>query len=274
VSEQAERYDRLAEGYASWWAPVLAPAVERLLDRATAWLDGGSATMLDIGTGTGQLAIGAIRRWPGISVIGVDASAGMRSVADALARRTLGDAAGRFRTETAFADELPFGDAAFDVALSSFVFQLVPNRARALREARRILRPGGILAYVSWLQDDRSFTPDLIFDEVLESFDIDGGEPGGRSGDLPSVARAAGELRRAGFAEVSADGDMLEHGFTVESYLAFLTEFDEESLFDELDRDVRDRLLATLRARLACLTTDELTMRFPIVFASGRRSDR
>jgi SAM-dependent methyltransferase len=274
VSEQAERYDRLAEGYAAWWAPVLGPAVERLLDRAAAWLDGGSATMLDIGTGTGQLAIGAIRRWPGVSVVGVDASAGMRSVADVLARRTLGDAAGRFRTETAFADALPFGDAAFDVALSSFVFQLVPNRARALREARRILRPGGILAYVSWLQDDRAFKPDLIFDDLLESFDIDGGEPDGRCGDLPSVARAAGELRRAGFADVNADGDVLEHVFTVESYLAFLTEFDEESLFDELDPDVRDRLLATMRARLARLTTDELTMRFPIVFARGRRSDR
>jgi ubiquinone/menaquinone biosynthesis C-methylase UbiE len=274
VTEQAERYDRLAEGYASWWAPVLAPAVERLLDRAASWLDGGSATVLDIGTGTGQLAIGAIRRWPGVSVGGVDASAGMRSMADELAQRALGDVADRVRTETAFADALPFADAAFDAALSSFVFQLVPNRARALREARRILRPGGILAYVSWLQDDRAFAPDLIFDEVLESFDIDGGDPDGRSGDLPSVKRAAGELRRAGFAGVAAEGDVLEHAFTVESYLAFLTEFDEESLFDELESDLRDRLLATMRGRLSRLTTDELTMRFPIVFASGRRSIR
>jgi len=274
MTEQAERYDRMAEGYAAWWAPVLAPAVGRLLDRAEPWLRAGASSVLDIGTGTGQLAIGALRRWPGISVVGVDASAGMRSVADVLAQRSLGEAAGGFRTETAFADALPFADAAFDVALSSFVFQLVPNRARALREARRVLRPGGVLAYVSWLQDDRAFAPDLIFDEVLESFDIDGGDPDGRSGDLPSVARAAGELRRAGFADVVADGDLLEHAFTVDSYVAFLTEFDEESLFAELDPDLRADLLATMRDRLARLSRDQMTMRFPIVFASGRRSAR
>jgi ubiquinone/menaquinone biosynthesis C-methylase UbiE len=276
MTDQAERYDRLAEGYANWWAPVLAPAVGRLLDRAAPWLTahGAGARVLDIGTGTGQLAFGAIRRWAGISVVGVDASAGMSSMAVAMAERDLGEAVGRFRTEVAFADALPFPDRTFDHALSSFVFQLVPNRARALREARRVLRPGGLLAYVSWLQDDRAFTPDLIFDEVLESFDIGGREPDGRSGDLPSVARAAGELRRAGFADVTAEPDMLEHPFTTDGYLAFLTEFDEETLFDELDPDLRDRLLATMRDRLARLSREELTMRFPIVYAAGRRSGR
>lgn len=274
MTDQVERYDRLADGYASWWAPVLAPAVDRLLDRATPWLRHGSPSVLDIGTGTGQLAIGALRRWPDLSVVGVDASAGMREMADLLARQALGDTGGRFRSETAFADALPFADGTFDVALSSFVFQLVPNRARALREARRVLRPGGTLAYVSWLQDDRAFAPDMIFDEVLEQFDIDPGGPDGRSGDLPSVARAAGELRRAGFADVAADGDLLEHPFSVERYLAFLTEFDEESLFEELDPDRRERLLAAMRERLARLSSDEMTMRVPIVFASGRRSAR
>ncbi len=114
----------------------------------------------------------------------------------------------------------------------------------------------------------------LIFDEVLESFGIGGREADGRSGDLPSVTRAAGELRHAGFADVVAEPDMLDHAFTVDSYLAFLTEFDEESLFDELESELRGRLLATMRERLGRLSRDELTMRFPIVFASGRRSGR
>jgi ubiquinone/menaquinone biosynthesis C-methylase UbiE len=274
VTEQAERYDRLAAGYANWWAPVLAPAVERLLDRAAHLLPADDANVLDIGTGTGQLAIGALRRWPGISVVGVDASSGMRTMADALAGEALGPDAARFRSEVAFADSLPFADRTFDLALSSFVFQLVPNRARALREARRVIRPGGVLAYVSWLRDNRAFEPDRVFDDVLDEFDIDPGESDGRNGDLPSVERAAGELRRAGFAEATADGEVLEHPFTVDGYIAFLTEFDEESLFNELDRDERERMIATLRERLTRLAPDEMTMRFPIVFASGRRSDR
>jgi len=137
MTEMAERYDQIAEGYAQWWAPVLAPAVERLLDRADAWLADSALRVLDIGTGTGQLAIGAVTRWGGISVVGVDASAEMRAMAETLAERSLGQARERFQAEVAFADTLPFADGAFDVALSSFVFQLVPNRARALREARR-----------------------------------------------------------------------------------------------------------------------------------------
>ncbi len=274
MTEQAERYDRIAEGYARWWAPVLAPAVERLLVRAGPWLGSGSVGVLDIGTGTGQLAFGAIRRWPAISVVGVDASAGMRAMADSLADGALGTARARFRTEVAFADALPFPDGTFDLALSSFVFQLVPNRARALRETRRVLRPDGRLAYVSWLRDDRPFTPDMIFDEVLESFDVGGREASPPSGDLPSVQRAAGELRAAGFADVEAEREILEHRFTVEGYIAFLTEFDEETLFDELDPAIRTDLLAVLRRRLSALRPDELAIRFPIVFASGRRSRR
>jgi len=274
VTEQAERYDRIAKGYAEWWAPVLAPAVDRLLDRAARWLADGAARVLDIGTGTGQLAFGTLARWPSVSVVGVDASTGMRDVATSLAAQMPGDAASRFRAEVAFADSMPFAESSFDLALSSFVFQLVPNRARALREARRVLRPGGVLAFVSWLQDARVFQPDLIFDEVLDDIGIGAREPEGRSGDLPSVARTAAELRRAGFSGAIAEGDTLEHRFTVDGYLSFLSEFDEESLFDELDRQEREQVLSTLRRRLRALPADDMTMRFPIVFASGRRSGR
>lgn len=272
VTEQAERYDRIAPGYARWWAPVLAPGVDGLLDRVAPWLADRPLEVLDIGTGTGQLALSALARWPEISVTGVDASAGMRAMAESLADTAPGSVRARFRTEVAFADALPFGEGSFDMALSSFVFQLVPNRARALREARRVIRSGGVLAYVSWLRDDRAFEPDLIFDDVLELLDLDGRDFGGPNHDLASAERAAGELRRAGFSGVSAEADVLKHRFSVDGYLAFLSEFDEVALFDDLEPSVRARLLATMRDRLTGLSPAAMTMQFPIVFASGRRS--
>jgi ubiquinone/menaquinone biosynthesis C-methylase UbiE len=274
VTDQAERYDRIATGYAQWWAPVLAPAVTELLEEADGRFE-GVERLVDIGTGTGQLALGALARWPHVSVVGTDVSVGMCAVADDEADRRLPPTQrARFRTAVAPAEALPFPDGAFDGALSSFVFQLVPRRARALREARRVLRPGGVLAYVTWLEDDRVFLPDVTFDEVLDDVGIGARESDGRSGDLPSVERAAGELRRAGFADVEARRGGLAHRFTVDGYIAFLSEFDEETLFAELEPDERERLVAALRRRLGALSADEMTMRFPIVFASGRRSGR
>ncbi len=172
----------------------------------------------------------------------------------------------------ASADAMPLSDSSFDLAISSFVFQLVPRRARALREARRVLRPGGWLAYVTWLEDARLFLPDMVFDEVLDDLGIGARTFDGRSGDLPSTERAAGELRRAGFAGVSARRGSIDHRFGVDDYIAFLREFDEETLFDDLTNRMRDRLVRELETRLRALKPDDMTMRVPIVFASGRRS--
>jgi ubiquinone/menaquinone biosynthesis C-methylase UbiE len=272
VTDQAERYDRFASGYAHYWAPVLAPAVRQLLDEVEP-VAGQPERILDVGTGTGQLALGALQRWPRATVAGVDVSTEMTAVAEAEAERALGPAARtRFSIEIAPADKVPFDDDRFDLAVSSFVYQLVPNRSRAFREARRVLRPGGLLAFVSWLDDDRVFRADLLFDEILERLDIEPRAFDGRPGDLPSVERAAGELRHAGFADVRAHAGTIEHRFGVDDYVEFMADFDEASLFDELEPGMRERLESTLRDELARLTPDELTMRFPIVFVMGRRS--
>ena len=270
--DQAERYDRIAEGYAHWWAPVLAPAVEELLDRFEPAISAGARKLVDVGTGTGQLALGALERWRDVDIVGIDPSSEMCSMADREADRRLpAHDRRRFRTRVAFADQMPLDEGAFDGAISSFVLQLVPNRARALREGRRVLRPGGIFAFVTWLQDDRDFAPDRVFDEVLDEAGIEPPGPETRSGDLPSVERTVKELRRAGFRDVTAEGSWLAYAFTVEHYIAFMSEFDEATLFDEMERSFRERVLDRLQERLSRLRPDELTMRFPIVFASAHR---
>lgn len=275
MTDQGARYDRIAEGYQRWWAPVLAPSAAILLDRLDDAVKAGARDLIDIGVGTGNLAIAALRRWPGVHVTGIDASREMVGATEAIADGRPAHERDRFRGEVAVAAELPYPDASFDLAMSSFVLQLVPSRAKALREVRRVLRPGGTLGYVTWMRDARSFAPDRVFDGLLAEFGFENEEEDGdgRTGDVPSLATAVTELRRAGFREVSADEAVLEHPFTVESYIGFLVEFDKESTFEEMARADRHRFLARLREGLMRLPADDLVFRARIVYARGRRSD-
>jgi ubiquinone/menaquinone biosynthesis C-methylase UbiE len=274
MTDQVERYDRIAAGYERWWAPVLAPSAVAVLDELDADVRGGATELLDVGVGTGNLSRPALTRWPSVRVTGIDASREMIGAAEALVADAGDGLRARFTGSVAFAAEMPFADRTFDVAMSSFVLQLVPDRAKALREIRRVLRPGGRFAYVTWMVDERSFAPDRIFDTLLDEFgfDEDESKDDPRSGDVPSPERAAAELRRAGFRDVTSSRALLDHAFTVDGYIRFLTDFDEETLFEDMDRTDRRRFLAEFRERLMRLDPDDLHFRAAIVYASGVRS--
>lgn len=273
ADEQAERYDRIARGYARWWAPVIAPHGEAVLDHVAAAVEAGAGEVLDVGTGTGTVAFAALRRWPAVRVTGVDPSAGMLGAARAAATERL-TAAQRARLElvAAFGDQLPFDPERFDVAVSAFVLQLVPSRGRVLREVRRVLRPGGRIAYVTWLAGERRFAGDAIVDEVLEAEGFDPPAPECRPGDMASVAAATAGLRAAGFRAARAERRELEHAWTPESYSAFIAEFDEEDTFASMSGRARARATRRLRDGLAALPHEQLVMRLPIVYGSAIRA--
>lgn len=95
----------------------------------------GTETVADVGCGNGIYEAGLARRGHAGRVIGVDLSPGMlaaaRSGAPAMAA-VAGDAAA-----------LPLADGAADVVLAPHMLYHVPDRAAAVREFRRICRPGG-----------------------------------------------------------------------------------------------------------------------------------
>ncbi len=252
---------------------MLARSAVSLLDRLDGVVAAGARTVLDVGVGTGNLSIAALRRWPEVEIVAIDASREMIRAVEVLVAERAPAARERFQGRVAFAAELPFEDGTFDAAMSSFVLQLVPSRPAALRDIRRVLRPGGLFAHVTWITDERPFAPDRIFDRLLEEYGFENDDDPNRKGDIPSVERAGGELRRAGFRDVVAHGSLLEYAFTVDGYISFLTEFDEESLFAEMGRTERRKFLQQFRERLMALRPDELTFRVPIVYAAGRRSD-
>lgn len=269
-------YDEIAESYARHWGPVIRRTAEQVLDLIAPAIEAaisrtGEPRLLDVGTGTGTLAIAALERWPALEVTGVDPSTGMLDLARLAAEDRLPPGhRGRHRVEVGWADELPFGDGVFDLAVSSFVLQLVPDRGRAIREIRRVLRPGGTFAWVAWQRAERPYEPDRIADEVLDGAGFDPPEAGARNGDIASAEAAAQAMRRAGFRDVRAHVDELVHEWDPAGYIAFLTEFDEASLFADLDRAERRDIERRIHRRLARLTREQLTLRLPVVHAIGR----
>jgi SAM-dependent methyltransferase len=273
VTDQEARYDRIAEGYARWWSPVHRPATLALLDEIEPAMADGATRILDVGCGTGALAAAAVGRWPRVRVTGVDASAGMLAVAT----RELGvlDASIRDRVTLvqATADRLPFGDDHFDIVVTAFVLQLVPSRYRALREARRVLAPGGTLAHASWMAGG-SFPADDAYADALVGAGLEPRDGGGDHDEPRSIGEAAAQLRRAGFSGARARRYEVDHRFTPEGFLAFLTRFDDEELFASLEPAARDSLEADLLARLRALPPDGLRMQLPIAITTGRRTAR
>ena len=272
TDDGAGGYDEMAEGYARFWGPVIRPAALQVLDLVAPRLDAGDeAHILDVGSGTGSLAIATLQRWPGHRVTGIDPSGGMLEVARRTANEQLArGVARRFRAEVAAADQLPFEDGTFDLAVSSFVLQLVDDRPAALREIRRVLRPGATFAWVAWERTERAYEPDRIANEILDEAGFDPPEPDSRPGDLESADATEQEMRDAGFSDLSVRGGELAHEWDAQGYVDFYTLFDEASLFADLEDQERGELTDRLRERVTALSRDEMTLRLPVLYVVGR----
>jgi ubiquinone/menaquinone biosynthesis C-methylase UbiE len=106
----------------------------RLLDFAEFPPDG---PLLDVGTGTGSLAVAMATRWPSRRIVGIDVAepyiryARSRSTASLLSFE-VGEAA-----------RLPFCPGAFSGAAAQLVLNFIPNAEAAVREMRRVTRRSG-----------------------------------------------------------------------------------------------------------------------------------
>ena len=104
--------------------------------------------ILDLGCGTGTLAIQVKGRQPGAEVVGLDADPEMLGRARAKAEQ----AGVELRLAEGMSDELPFEDGSFDRVLSTLFFHHLdpePKRCTA-REITRVLRRGGELHVADW----------------------------------------------------------------------------------------------------------------------------
>jgi len=109
--------------------------VERLIEL------GAHGRMLDIGTGPGHMPLLVCDRVADAHVVGVDLARHM--LAHAERRLAASPHGGRVEFQLADAKGLDFPDHSFDVVFSNTILHHIPDPRPFLREAYRVLRPGG-----------------------------------------------------------------------------------------------------------------------------------
>jgi SAM-dependent methyltransferase len=184
-------WERAAARYEATFARATAEFLAPLLDAAAV---GAGSRVLDLACGPGLAAAAAARR--AALPVGVDFCAAM------LARARAAHRAIRF--EEADAEALPFAEGSFDAIVSNFGVHHFPDPVRALGEARRVLRPGGRIAFTSWAAPPENLAWKLLFDAVAAHGDPAAAQAPPAGGGLrrPEEARAA--LLAAGFVQVAA----------------------------------------------------------------------
>jgi len=171
--------------------------------RLAAWAAPSPRRALDVGIGTGALALALRERLSAPSLAGVDLALGMARAARERAPGALlaaGDA-----------ESLPFADCAFDLVVSSSTFQWLPRLDAAFAEARRVLAPGGRFAFALFGADTlcelkaawRAALPPGAADRTHRFFSTEEVEAALARGGL-SVVRLFRQARVARHADVRA----------------------------------------------------------------------
>jgi len=142
-----EMFDRIAQRY-DFLNRVLSLGVDHGWRRRTASSLGVEGLehpeILDLATGTADLAIAIARKHPSARVQGTDPSRNMLAIGrDKVRARGLAD---RVSLAMGDAQAIELADASVDAVTISFGIRNVPDRRRALAEMARVTRPGGRVA--------------------------------------------------------------------------------------------------------------------------------
>ena len=149
--DRPDEYDDTAIRFleALWGEGYLSPGGPEEVDRVLAGVSLTGRSVLDLGCGTGGIALHLIEKHGAGHVTGFDVEGGVIETARKLAgQRGLAD---RTTWVQGPPGPLPFADRSFEVVFSKDALLHVPDKEALFAEIFRVLRPGGVFAASDWL---------------------------------------------------------------------------------------------------------------------------
>ncbi len=122
----------------------------------------GASSILDVATGTGEVAIQMVKNLSGVKVTGLDPSAGMLELAQN--KINVPGISKNISLIQGSAENLPFSDESFDAVSIAFGIRNTQDPIKSLSEMRRVLRPGGRAGIMEFaIPENRLFKPLYLF---------------------------------------------------------------------------------------------------------------
>jgi ubiquinone/menaquinone biosynthesis C-methylase UbiE len=227
----------------------------------------GNEHVLDVGTGTGLVAIALSQALPHGRVTGIDLSSGMLEQAVAK-KATLGN------DNVTFIEmdmtSLDFPDDHFDAAVSSFSIFFINDMEKQLRHIARKVRTGGIVAVTTFSMG--SFSPlSDIFMKRLENYDI---EPPTMSWKRIATIDQCNDLfKTAGLRDVRCEQVDLGYYLTgPEDWWYIVWNAGFRGIVNQLSDAARDRFQKEHLDEIAALSTDKgIRLEMKIIYTAGTK---
>lgn len=253
----AADYDASAVGYDQHWAPVLEELAKRFITELPLSV---ADRILDVGAGSGAL-LRHLLATTGALIMGVDRSHGMLALGPANALRAVMDA-----------ERLAFRRRSFDAAVAMFMVFHLPNPVSGLREIRRVLKDGGIIAFTSWGDSAPDFRAFEVFDEVLDRHGAAEGRRLYERHDLSDTPqKCALLLEDSGFEVVSIRAERMAHRWTIDHLVGFRTAVGYGRVrWESLDEEARAAAIEEATGALARLEPHEMVLRDEVIYSIGR----
>ncbi len=258
----ANHFDLISDGYDG--LRFVRRVADRFLELAA---PRSGERILDVATGTGLIAIPVARAVaPEGAVIGVDIA---RDMLEQARRKAAAAGVTNIEFREGDAERLDFPDGGFDGVLCSLAIFFLPDMLGALREWRRVLRPGGRVLF-------SAFGPGLgepmnrMFGETIQRYGITWQRASPRT-NSPEACRDL--LRGAGFEHVAVATEQLGyHLANTDEWWDQVWRGNQRSALAQLSAEQFARFRAEHLAEVEGLVTERgLWVDVPATFAAARR---